>query len=175
MRHAGGDGHAACWRQLAGSSESLTERRRAVFIARQIKQRAGAEAVVVDAAAAAHHGLWLSLEHPGKGDARRKAEAPRGKKVLPVVAQAGRNGEAVVELELVLDERAHLLLVIDEVRIAGVLREAGGQVAGVILQRGLQHRDAVGGQRGAEGVGAERVGVVVEGAAVDVRRADARP
>ena len=53
-----------------------------------------------------------------------------------------------VDLELILDERAHLLLVIDEVRVAGILREAGGQVGGVVLQGRLQHGDAVGGERG---------------------------
>ena len=37
----------------------------------------------------------------------------------------------------------------------------------------MQHGDAVGGERGAEGIGAEGVGVVVVGAAVEVGHADA--
>jgi hypothetical protein len=48
--------------------------------------------------------------------------------------------------------------------------KAEGQVGGVVLERGLHHV-AVGIQRGAEGVSAECVGVIVEGAAADVRRA----
>ena len=72
----------------------MTERRRALLVARQVEQRAAAEAVVVDAAAAAQDGLAILIEHPREGDARREAEPPRGQKVLPVVAQAGRDGEA---------------------------------------------------------------------------------
>lgn len=56
--------------------------------------------------------------------------------------------------------------------VAGVLCEGGGQIAGVILKRRLGHV-AVSIKRRPEGVRAERVGVVVEGAAADVRNVGA--
>ena len=111
-----------------------------VFIAREVEHGAGAEAVVVDAATTAHNRLGIFIEYLREGHARRKAQSLLGEEVLPVVANAGRNGEALVDLPLVLNEGAHLLLVIDEVDIAGVLRESGGAVVGVVVERGLRRR-----------------------------------
>ena len=63
---------------------------------------------------------------------------------------------------------------IDEVRFAAVQRVTRGAAGGVVFERGLQHGDVIGGQRGGEGIAAEGVGVVVKAAATDVRRADAQ-
>jgi len=64
------------------------------LIAGEIEQGAGAEAIVVDASAAADYGLAGFVEDPGEGDARREAEAAGGEEVLPVVTNAGGDGEA---------------------------------------------------------------------------------
>ena len=92
---------------------------------------------------------------------------------MPVVTNAGCDGETIAHFHLVLNERAHLLLVIDEVRVARVLSECRGEVGSIVLERCGEHGDAVGGQCGREGVSAELVGQVVEGAAAEVRGAGA--
>src|SRR6202008_1639864 len=81
-------------------------------------------------------------------------------------------GEPVVDLELVLAEGAHLLLVIDEMRFAGALRVSGGQVICVVLEGRLKDGDAIGRECGAEDVGAKGIGVVIVYAAIHVRKAD---
>ena len=88
--------------------------------------------------------------------------------ILPVVANAGRNREPGIHLELVLDERAHLLLVIDEVHVAGILREPGRQIVCVVLSAVCSNAYAVRSQCGPKGISAERIGVVVKRAPADV-------
>ncbi len=93
-REAIGDGDAAGGGQVGGVEREDDGAAARVLIAGEVEQRAGTEAVVVDAAAAADDGLALFIEDPGEGDARREAEAAVGEEVLPVVAKAGRDGEA---------------------------------------------------------------------------------
>src|SRR5258708_31115952 len=117
--------------------------RLSAFKTDQVKQRAGAGAVVVDAADTREDSLGVLIENPGKGDARRKAEALIGEKILPVVAKAGRDGEAGVDLVLVLDERACLLLMVNKVHFAGVLIKTRRPVVLVLIRRRGEHGNAV--------------------------------
>ena len=85
---AGGDGYAAGCLFLGGlerQRDRAPPRLRAL-IADQVEQGAGTEAVVVDAASAAHHGFGLLIDHPGEGETRRETEPLGSQEVLPVVA-----------------------------------------------------------------------------------------
>src|SRR5216684_2823258 len=56
--------------------------------------------------------------------------------VLPVVAQADCHGQVLPNLDLVLNEPAHLFLPENEVSIAGLLHKRKRLAMGVIVQRG---------------------------------------
>jgi len=88
------DGNAAGGGQVGRVEREDDGAPEGVLVAGKIEQRAGTEAIVVDAAASADDCLAGLIEDPGEGHARRKAEAAIGEEVLPVVAEAGRDGEA---------------------------------------------------------------------------------
>ena len=73
--------------------------------------------------------VFESLSSSHANDTRGEKLKPASRqKILPVIAQARREGEAVVDLELVLNKGAHLLLVIDEAGVAAILREPEGRL-----------------------------------------------
>ena len=119
--------------------------------------RTVAGAIVEDAAAAADHRLLV--ERIGDAQPRRDIVVV-GEDVLPVIPEPGGDRQPVVDVDLILDERAENLLEEHEPAVAPLLEERQRPPERVVVERG-------------EGVGAVAVGAIVEAAPAEVGHLEA--